>query len=130
MKKEVQVGKVAIVKAGQWGNLLQASGDYDDRVERLEQWLKEARSTDDQPVAEVLVVKTTDEALAWMGGGSGAIIYVSRGMTEEAKKVAAEHHRIRVTLFTGRVPSGEVVFLMEDWISFSVEQVRDVVLRY
>ena len=120
--------KVAIVKAGEWGNRRQSEGHNDELVERLERWLNEARwGTDDQPAAEVRVVKTTDEALAWVAG-RGAIVYVSRGMAEEAKKIATEHRYIRVTLFTGLIPDEEVVFVQNNWIS-SAKQVQDVVLR-
>ena len=79
--------RVAIVKAGHWGNLRQSKGDYDFVVQELEASLKEAASSDGKPCAEVRVVESTEEALAWLYS-RGIIVYISRGMTDEAKKVA------------------------------------------
>ncbi|MBI4032768.1 hypothetical protein HY374_03620 [Candidatus Berkelbacteria bacterium] len=118
--------RVAIVNAGHWGNLREGDDDYTSLVEKLEESLKKAKRTDDQPAADVRVVRSTDEALAWLYNRD-VIIYISRGMTDEAKKVAAEHPRIRVILFTGLVPDGEVIFVSKTWV-YSSEQIRNVVL--
>ena len=120
--------KVAIVKAGEWGDLRQGKGDYDSVIERLEVALREAkRAIDSQPAAAVQVVQSTQEALSWVMG-SGTIVYISRGMIREAEKVAAEHLSVRVVLLTGLLPEGRVVFVNKTWIS-SAEQVENVVLR-
>ena len=119
--------RVAIVKAGHWGNLRQSKGDYDFVVQELEASLKEAASSDGKPCAEVRVVESTEEALAWLYS-RGIIVYISRGMTDEAKKVAAEHRYIRAILFTGVIPDGEVVFLRKSWISSDKKRNQELVL--
>ena len=113
--------RVAIVNAGEWGDMKQSRGDYDLLVEELEGILKEAK-----PAAQVSVVPSTQDALYWVGTDIGCIVYITRGMTREAKKVTAEHPDIRVVLFTGLLPEGEVVFVKKGCASAAY--IEDIVL--
>lgn len=103
--------KVAIVNAGEWGGLRQDHGAYHGLVETLKESLKEAKRSDGQFAAQVRVVPSTQDALFWVGTSGGCIIYITRGMIREAKKVAAEYSDIRVVLLTGTLPEGEVVLV-------------------
>jgi len=49
----------------------------------------------------------------------GVIIFNSAtvGLVEQAKKTAKENQRIRVVIFTGLIPDGEVVFVSKGGIS-------------
>ena len=104
--------RVAIVKAGEWGDMKQDEGHYDRTVELLEDFLrKEMWASENQPKFAVAVVPNTSDAFSWLGGSAGAIVYISRGMLDEAHKIASEHPRVRVVLYTGAIPEGEVVIL-------------------
>ena len=119
--------KVAIVKAGEWGILSQAEGDYDYLVERLTDTVDQATTgsgPDASKAAESRVVGSTKEALSWLGR-RGVIVFVSRGMCREAQQVASEYPGIRVVLFTGLVPEGEVIFISKGW-GLDHEQVERV----
>ena len=114
--------KVAIVKAGEWRGLRQGHGDYDGLVKMLGELLKKAKC-DSKPAAQVRVVQDTEEALI---GGTDVIVYIAYGMLHEAKKVAAEHHDIRVVLVTDLLPKGEVVFVKKGCAPTAY--IKDVVL--
>lgn len=107
--------KVAIVKQGEWGSLHQSHGDYDLLTKELERRLHDEpdRTHPDRPDErrfDVKVTKNTQDALSWINGSGGAIIFISRSMIAEAKRVASEHPRLRVIVWTGLLPEGEVIF--------------------
>lgn len=112
--------KVALVKAGEWGSKRQDKGDYDELVERLTNIVEEARQEAGPDRCKIKAAKSyvagsTQEALSWLGG-HGVIVFVSRVMATEAKEVASKHPGIRVILFTGLIPEGEVVFISHGWL--------------
>jgi hypothetical protein len=108
--------KVAIVKQGEWGGLHQSAGDYDLLTEELERRLRDEpdRTHPDRPDErhfDVKVTRNTQDALAWISGSGDAIIYISRSMIAEAKRVANEYPRLRVIVWTGLLPESEVIFV-------------------
>ncbi|MBI4132395.1 MAG: hypothetical protein HY474_02060 [Candidatus Sungbacteria bacterium] len=119
--------KVAIVNTGGYGDHSAEKGSYDSLVETLERTLKQARRSDQQPAADVSVTRSTEEALQWVGG-YGTVVYVTRGMGRDAKKVAEEHPGVRVVIFTGAVPEREVFWFSKWWVS-DTEQLEAVVLK-
>ncbi len=102
--------KVAIVNAGGFGAHHADRGSYDSMVESIQLHLERAKDSQDRPSAEVAVVATTTDALKWIWG-RGVIVYVTKGMIREARKVAAENPEVKVILLTGSLPVGEIVFV-------------------
>ena len=90
---------MAVIDAGEWGEMSRADGDYTDLVSLLKNDL-ERRD------AEVAVATSVDEAQSWLNSrGGGTIIFTTRGMIGEARQLAvADGSRIRVVVLTGLLP--------------------------
>ncbi|MDP3762900.1 MAG: hypothetical protein Q8Q97_02405 [bacterium] len=117
--------RVAIVNEGEWGAVKREEGDYDEFAGTLEKCLTEATWSDGNKKAEVKVVKNSEEALSWLQN-AGAMIFVTRGMLWKAKEIAQKHRHIRVVLFTGLIPEGEVIFAEKAYLNR--EQIKAIVL--
>ena len=120
--------RVVIVDDGQWGSVKREKGEYDAVVEYLSRTLKAVVNQEGERQAEVEVVKTTEGGLLWLGGTGGIMIFVTRGMLEKARRVAKEYRHIRVILFTGDIPEGEIIFLNKSSLP-NREDLANLVLR-
>ena len=122
--------KVAIIKAGEWGKLSQAGGDYDHFTRQLQDTLDEAEQKrwtgGKEKAAEVKVVKNVDEARAWLSG-KGVAIFLTRGMQYVAEALAKESPKMRVLVFTGLLPEGKVIYISKDWTT-SIDRIKEFVL--
>lgn len=107
--------KVAIVNAGGHGMLSAEAGDYDALVKSM-QFLMERATWAGELALDVSVVRSTEEALKWVGY-RGIIFYVTFGMASEAEKVRREHCEIRVIVLTGEPWRGGVIYLHKGWVS-------------
>jgi len=117
--------KVAIVNEGEWGSVKREEGTYDTFASDLEKYLTEATWSDGDKRAKVKVVKNSEEALSWLQN-AGAMIFVTRGMLWKAKEIAQKHRHIRVVLFTGLIPEGEVIFAEKGYLNR--EQIEAIVI--
>lgn len=106
--------RIAIINQGEWGMMEQSQGDYDPIVGALEGMLSTIMDPllhvgREPPKGEVRVIDDAVEAQRWLRDGDIAI-FITRGMISVAKRLAAERPRLKVFLFSGLVPNGEVVF--------------------
>ena len=102
--------RVAIINAGEAFSSSRAHGDYEGFNQLLEEVLKEKG-------ASVKTIADVDEAISWLSSTGGVMVFTTIGMAEEAKRVAKEHPRLKVVLFTGAMPRGEVVFVNKGWLN-------------
>ncbi len=124
--------KVIIVKEGEWGTLSTKKGDYDSWLsilqEAVEDAVREGPGGKKEKVATVEVVDTLDEALKKLQNERiDAIVFKSRGMLNEARKIKQEHRRTRVIVFTGLIPDDEVILIDKGWL-LGREEIQRIIL--
>jgi|SRR3989344_23031 len=104
--------KVAIIKSKGWG--WTKPEEYDSLAEELRDALAREKYTDGGERAEPRIFSMASEALAWLDG-YGSMIFLSRGDIDVAKEVASKHPDVRVVLYTGLLPKGEVIYIGKAW---------------
>jgi len=82
-----------------------------------------------EPAAEVEVVANPQEAEAHLRSGRriNSVVFVSRGEQEHAERLAKMFPRTRMTILTGLIPDGLVVWVSKHWIGSS-DSIREHVL--
>lgn len=117
--------KVLIVNDGGWMTLSAEKGSYDNWVETIQASLsrlleKNGHSTNTYSM-EVVDAKGVQEHLSRRDlGGVTAIIFVTRGMLDEAKRIVARHGRkVRVIVITADPPL-EPIILGKTWLSMDM----------
>lgn len=121
---------VAIVNAGGWGDLSAEKGSYDEFAGLVQGILERAeRRGFDGAVykaAEPHVVRNIQEALVKLGG-HGVLVFLTRGMLGEARRIKQQYTEIRVIVFTGLIPADDVIVVSKGWVLTS-EQLERVIL--
>lgn len=114
--------RVVIVKEGIWG--LMGGDDYDSWIESVVNSLnratkKDAYSGEETKMAEsVEVVATLKEAEVLIRESRVDILILkSRSMIQGAREIKAENPRLKVILFTGKVPDEEIIIANKGWIA-------------
>ena len=113
--------KVVIVTAGGWGAV--KPEDYSGFIQTLKEELDEAneahkkRRDTSENKYDVSEAGTTEDALKLLNSRrEGILIFVSRAKEHEAEKIAEEHPRLEVFLFTGLIPEGRVRYIDKRWL--------------
>jgi len=114
--------KIVIINAGSWGMLERE--DYDSHLKALVPMLELAcepseHEKEDLPdgVAYVTVISSVEDAEALASRGlADIVIFISRGMLDEARAFRKAHSSSRVVLLTGLIPEEEVVILDKRWL--------------
>lgn len=127
--------KVIIVNAGGFGELSAKKGDYDGIIAPIKEALEEEQEssfgTGKEKPAEVTVVKTLKEAEEKVAFGSlgyaNVVVFITRGMLSEAKKIKATYPRVKVVVMTGLLPEDEVVLIDKTWLC-SRRSIREHIL--
>lgn len=120
--------KIVIVKEGSWGSLTrQEYENWVDLVKRIMEGAEEVNPLTHQKekAAEVEVVETLSDALKQLGT-TDILVFVTRGMLSEARKVKRGHPRVKVVLFTGLIPDDEVILVSKRWAK--PEVIRTILL--
>lgn len=104
--------KVAIIKPKGRGWV--KPEEYDRITEEFHDELARVKYSDGGERAEPQIFSTASEALPWLNG-YGAMIFLSRGDIEVAKETARAFPNIRVVLYTGLLPKGEVIYIGKAW---------------
>jgi hypothetical protein len=107
--------RIAIVSAGEWGSAKRAEGHYDELEQTFFRALEAAETTSFNSVkkeraADVKMVASAEDALQWVGS-FGTIIFMTRGLIHDAKRIARDRPSVRVVVYTGLIPEGEIVFV-------------------
>lgn len=126
--------RVLIIKEGTWrqGQAV-AYEHYIEHLRRtLEEALKSSASGQQVNAAEVEVVDTFAAAesvirLRAVNEQPEIVIFVSRGMEKQAKALAVQHPEMKVMVFTGKLPEGEVIWVDKSSTAHS-ETLRRLVL--
>ncbi len=79
-----------------------------------------------EKAAEVHVARSINEALGILRG-NGILVFVTRGMLGEARRIKHQHPEIRVVVFTGDVPDDEVL-IADKTLELTIEQPKRVIL--
>lgn len=124
--------RVIIVKEGEWGMLSTEKGDYDAWLGILQRAVEDAvaESLDGKKLkmATVEVVDTLNEALEKLRNGRiDAIVFNSRGMLDQARKIKREHRNTKVIVFTGLIPDDEVILVDKGWL-LDKKQIQRIIL--
>ncbi|PJA63867.1 MAG: hypothetical protein CO160_01665 [Candidatus Portnoybacteria bacterium CG_4_9_14_3_um_filter_43_11] len=119
--------RVFIVKEGQWG--LMKPEEYESIIKLYKEVLERAEDTKGNKMAEVEVVETTKEAVKRANMEADVVVFISRGMEEEAEKLASAYPRIKVVVFTGAIPQGKVIWVNKACAA-GMETIQNIVLRY
>ncbi|OGC47426.1 hypothetical protein A2713_02330 [candidate division WWE3 bacterium RIFCSPHIGHO2_01_FULL_35_17] len=118
--------KVIIVQEGQWG--IVTKKNYDEFIKILKKIVENAVDGNKERIAEVEVVETSAEALTRLEMKRiDTLIFISRDMLAEAKKIKKVHHRLKVVLFTGLIPEEEVILVDKGWL-FSSKEIERIIL--
>ncbi len=124
---------VVIVNAGGWGGLSAEKGSYDAFVETLREIVDRAERRSSSfsgettyRVAEAHVTRSVEEVLKKLDG-HGVLVFVTRGMLGEARRIKREYPNIRVVVLTGDIPDDDVIVVSKRWI-LSNEQLERVIL--
>lgn len=121
---------VVIVNAGAWRDLSAEHGSYDAFVEHLRRTCANVEREPDGVVRELVqvhVARSVEEALAKLDD-KGVLVFVTRGMLGEARRIKHQHPKIRVVVLTSDVLDDEVL-IVDKTLSLTVEQLRRVILR-
>src|SRR6266852_830778 len=110
---------VIIVNAGGHMQLSADQGSYDGLVESYAEILEAENSDEpDGDKVEVKVARSIGEASVLAKDApinvDVRVIFLTRGMIDDAKRLNKEQPRIRVILFTGDMPKGEPIVLPKD----------------
>ncbi len=117
--------RVLIVKEGQWGWV--EPEEYQELIKLYTGILEEAKDSLGNQLAQVTIVDTIKEAEARIRMEADVVVFVSRGVEEEAERIAREHPKIRVIVFTGLIPGGKVVWVQKTWAA-SRESIQNIIL--
>ena len=121
--------QVVIVNAGGWGSLSAEKGDYDEFVGYLQRILDAAEEKVRERLekaAEVHVVRSVKEALDILDG-HGVLVFMTRGMLGEARRIKARYEKMVVVVLTGLIPSDEVIILSKGW-DLAMNQLQRAIL--
>lgn len=122
---------VVIVNAGGWGALSAEKGSYDHFVELLREIVDAATvgvHGRDEKAAEVHVVRSVGEALEQLDGRAvQALVFVTRGMLDEARRIKHQRPKIRVVVLTGNIPDDDVIVVNKLWV-LSNAQLKRMIL--
>ena len=119
---EMMGKKVIIVNEGTWGGVKEKT--YDMFVSSIKRALENAVKKDlhsgkeKKKARSVIVVNSTKEAMEKVEVNDvDILIFNSRSMIPEARKIKKEYRRLKVLVLTGLIPDNEVVFVDKGWIS-------------
>ncbi len=122
--------RVVFVAQGSWGDVREDDPCYTSQAEGLRQIVEAARRHDPDSGKEVpaatFEVVTNIAALREQCGRyprPDVVIFRSRGMLDAAREIVRVYPRVRVIVYTGLIPEGEVIFVEKGWI------LDDAVLR-
>ena len=93
---------VVVVDNGEWGQMRRAEGDYDVFTDFVRKMFS-GRGKEDE--GQAMVVADTPEALdaiaSWTSDSDAVVVYITRGMLAEARRLKETHPDIRVVVLTG-----------------------------
>jgi uncharacterized protein involved in cysteine biosynthesis len=125
--------RVLIVKEGHFGEVKQE--EYAEEIELFRHALEVAEVPSligrekKEKAAKVEVVETAQEVEKILSREKvDAVVFISRGMESSAEKIASSYPKTRITVFTGLIPDGKVVWVDKTWIT-GKEIIQRPVLR-
>lgn len=116
--------KVLIVKEGRW---VVKTESYQELVEMYKKVLDRAEDEGNK-MAMVEIIGTAKEAEK-RAEMADVVVFVSRGMEDEAEKLAKAFPRLKVIVFTGDIPQSKVIWVNKTWAT-EPETIQNIVLRY
>lgn len=118
--------KIVFVNQGGWGRTKCSRGDYNNLIKLLCEAIEKMSNADGGKVATTKVVDNIDEALI-KAEEIDSLIFVSRSMISEARKVKKSYPWIDIIVLTGLIPEDEVILVSKAWIG-SKQSIQDILV--
>lgn len=101
---------------------------YQEQIEMYKKILDGVKDAKGNKLAMVEIIETAEEAKRRAKMEADIVIFISRGMEEEAERFAEAFPRIKVVVFTGAIPDGKVIWVSKGWIGR--DEICNIVLRW